>query len=60
MGEAIAFYGLSAFILGFAILVVTTRNTVHSVLFLVADFMFVAMLYVLLSAEVLAVIQVLV
>ena len=58
MGEAIAFYGFSAFILGFAILVVTTRNTVHSVLFLVANFMFVAMLYVLLSAEFLAVIQV--
>ena len=60
MGEAIAFYGLSAFILGFAILVVTTRNTVHCVLFLVANFMFVAMLYVLLRAEFLAVIQVLV
>ena len=60
MGEAIAFYGLSAFILGFAILVVTTRNTVHSVLYLVANFMVVAMLYVLLSAEFLAVIQVLV
>jgi NADH-quinone oxidoreductase subunit J len=60
MGEAIAFYTLSAFILGFAVLVVTARNTVHSVLFLVLNFLFVAALYVLLSAEFLAVIQVLV
>jgi NADH-quinone oxidoreductase subunit J len=60
MAEAIAFYTLSAFILGFAILVVTTRDTVHSVLFLVLDFLFVAALYVLLNAPFLAVIQVLV
>ena len=60
MGEAIAFYVLSAFILGFAVLVVTSRNTVHSVLFLVVNFLFVAMLYVLLGAQFLAVIQVLV
>ena len=60
MGEAIAFYTLSAFILGFAVLVVTTRDTVHSVLFLVLDFLFVAGLYVLLGAEFLAAIQVLV
>ena len=60
MGEAIAFYTLSAFILGFAMLVVTTKDTVHSVLFLVLDFLFVAALYVLLGAEFLAAIQVLV
>jgi NADH-quinone oxidoreductase subunit J len=60
MGEAIAFYTLSAFILGFAILVISTRNTVHSVLFLVLNFLFVAALYVLLGADFLAVIQVLV
>jgi len=60
MGEAIAFYTLSAFILGFAVLVVTTKDTVHSVLFLVLDFLFVAALYVLLAAPFLAVIQVLV
>jgi NADH-quinone oxidoreductase subunit J len=60
MGEAIAFYTISAFILLFAILVVTTKDTVHSVLFLVVDFLFVAALYVLLSAQFLAVIQVLV
>jgi NADH-quinone oxidoreductase subunit J len=60
MGEAIAFYFISACILGFAVLVVSTRDTVHSVLFLVLDFLFVASLYVLLGAQFLAVIQVLV
>ena len=60
MGEAIAFYTIAAFILGFAILVVTTKDTVHSVLFLVLDFLFVAALYVLLNAPFLAVIQILV
>ncbi len=60
MAEAIAFYSLAAFILGFAVLVITARNTVHSVLFLVANFLFVAALYVVLHAEFLAVIQVLV
>jgi len=60
MGEAITFYVLAAFILGFAVLVVSTRDTVHSVLFLVLDFLFVAALYVLLAAPFLAVIQILV
>ena len=60
MGEAIAFYTLSVLILGFAVLVVSARNTVHSVLFLVSTFLFVAALYVVLGAEFLAVIQILV
>jgi NADH-quinone oxidoreductase subunit J len=60
MGQAIAFYILSAFILFFAVMVVSTRDTVHSVLYLVADFLFVAALYVLLGAEFLAAIQLLV
>ena len=60
MGEAIAFYTLAAFILGFAIMVVTTKDTVHSVLYLVLDFLFVAALYVMLGAQFLAAIQVLV
>src|SRR5712692_2726107 len=60
MGEAIAFYFLSACILGFAVLVISTRDTVHSVLFLVLDFLFVAALYVLLGAQFVAVIQILV
>jgi NADH-quinone oxidoreductase subunit J len=60
MSEAIAFYTLAALILGFAVLVITARNTVHSVLFLVVNFLFVAALYAMLGAQFLAVIQVLV
>jgi NADH-quinone oxidoreductase subunit J len=60
MGQALAFYTLAAFILGFGVLVVTARNTVHSIMFLVVDFLFIAALYVLLGAQFLAVIQVVV
>jgi NADH-quinone oxidoreductase subunit J len=60
MAQAIAFYFISACILGFAVLVISTKDTVHSVLFLVLDFMFVAALYVLLGAAFLAAIQILV
>jgi NADH-quinone oxidoreductase subunit J len=60
MAEAFAFYVIGGFILAFATLVITTRDTVHSVLFLVVNFLFVAMLYVLLGAYFLSVIQVLV
>ncbi len=60
MAEAVAFYVLAALILLFAVLVITVRSTVHSVLFLVADFLCIAALYVLLQAQFLAVIQVLV
>ena len=60
MGTAIAFYFISACILGFAVLVISTKDTVHSVLFLVLDFLFVAALYVLLGAQFLAAIQILV
>ena len=60
MAETIAFYTLAILILGLAILVVTARNTVHSVLFLVMNFLCVAVIYVVLEAEFLAVIQILV
>ena len=60
MAQAIAFYVIAACILGFGVLVISTKDTVHSVLFLVLDFLFVAALYVLLGAEFLAAIQVLV
>ena len=60
MATAIAFYFISACILGFAVLVISTKETVHSVLFLVLDFLFVAALYVLLGAPFLAAIQILV
>jgi len=60
MATAIAFYVLAACILGFAVLVVTSTNPVHSVVFLVLDFLSVAALYVTLDAEFMAAIQVLV
>jgi NADH-quinone oxidoreductase subunit J len=58
MAEAVAFYVFAALILGFAVLVITARQTVHSVIFLVLDFLSIAALYVTLSAPFLAVIQV--
>ena len=60
MVEAAAFYILATLILGFGVLVITAKSTVHSVLFLVADFLCVAALYVTLRAPFLAVIQVMV
>jgi NADH-quinone oxidoreductase subunit J len=60
MGQAIAFYTIATFILIFALMVISTKDTVHSVLFLVLDFLFVAALYALLGAQFLAAIQVLV
>ena len=60
MLEAVVFYTLAAFILGFGVLVIAARNTVHSALFLIANFLCVAVLYVALGAEFVAVIQVLV
>ena len=60
MAETIAFYTLSVLILGLAVMVVTAKNTVHSVVSLVMTFLCVAALYVVLEAEFLAVIQILV
>ena len=60
MLEATVFYTLAVLILGLAILVISARSAVHSVLFLVVDFLLVAVLYVTLGAQFVAVIQVLV
>ena len=60
MAEAVAFYIVAALILGFGVLVITAKSAVHSILFLVADFLCVAALYVMLEAQFLAVIQVMV
>ena len=54
------FYTLAAMIVGLGILVISARSAVHSVLFLVLSFLLVAVLYVTLGAEFVAVIQVLV
>ena len=60
MAEAIAFYALAALILALGVMVITAKSPVHSVLFLVANFLCVAALYVALGAQFLAVIQVIV
>jgi NADH-quinone oxidoreductase subunit J len=58
--DAFVFYLLATLIVGLGILVITAKSAVHSVLFLVLDFLFVAALYVTLNAEFIAVIQVMV
>ena len=60
MAQAIVFYTLAVLILGFGVLVITARNTVHSILFLVVNFLFIAALYATLGAPFLSVIQVVV
>ena len=60
MAEAIVFWTLAVLILGLGIAVISARSAVHSVLFLVVNFLLVAVLYVMLNAEFVAVIQVLV
>ena len=57
---AIAFYVLSAVSIGSALAVVTARNPVHSVLFLILSFFSAAGLFVLLGAEFLAMLLVVV
>jgi NADH-quinone oxidoreductase subunit J len=56
----ITFYALASIILIFALLVVTARNTVYSILFLVVDFLAVALLYAAMNSMFVAAIQVLV
>ena len=58
--QAIAFYVLSVVMLGSAAAVVTQRNPVHSVLFLILSFFTAAGLFVLLGAEFLAMLLVVV
>jgi NADH-quinone oxidoreductase subunit J len=57
---AVAFYILGTFLVLSAWRVVTSRNLVHSAVFLALSFLCLAGIYVLLEAEFLAVIQVLV
>lgn len=60
MLEAVTFYTLAATILVFGILVVTVPNTIYSILFLIADFLAVALLYAAMNSLLMAAIQVLV
>jgi NADH-quinone oxidoreductase subunit J len=58
--QAIAFYLMAAATLGSAVAVVSAKNPVHSVLFLIASFFSAAGLFVLLGAEFLAMLLVVV
>jgi NADH-quinone oxidoreductase subunit J len=60
MFDALVFYTLAVMIVGLGVLVITARSAVHSVLFLVLDFLVIAALYITLNAEFLAVIQIMV
>src|SRR6266702_4131584 len=56
MLQGIAFYVFSAVIIASAVMVIASRNPVHSVLFLILAFFNAAALFVLLGAEFLALI----
>jgi NADH-quinone oxidoreductase subunit J len=60
MLTAIAFYVFSTVLIGAALMVIASRNPVHSVLFLILAFFNAAALFVLLGAEFLAMILVVV
>ena len=60
MAETLTFYTLAALILGFGIAVVVTKDTVHSILYLIGSFLAVALLYASMNSMFVAVIQVLV
>jgi NADH-quinone oxidoreductase subunit J len=60
MLQAIAFYVFAAVMIASALMVISARNPVHSVLFLILSFVNAAALFVLLGAEFLAMILVVV
>ena len=60
MIAALAFYAFAAVLIGSAVMVVTSRNPVHSVLFLILSFFNAAGLFLLAGAEFLAMILVIV
>ena len=58
--QAIAFYVFASVTISAGVMVISSRNPVHSVLFLILAFFNAAGLFVLLGAEFLAAIQILV
>jgi NADH-quinone oxidoreductase subunit J len=60
IGVVVAFWALSVITIGSALLVVLARNLIHAVVFLVLSFVGVAGLYVTLSADFVAVTQILI
>ena len=59
-GVVIAFWGLAAITVGSALMVAVVRNLVHAVLFLVLTLVGVAGLYITLSADFVAMVQILI
>ncbi len=59
-GPVIAFWVFAAVTVGGALLVAAVRNLVHAVLFLVLSFLGIAGLYIVLSADFVAVVQILI
>jgi len=60
MMHQIFFWGFALLAVFSALMVITRRNVVHSALFLISTFFWVAAIYILLEAELLAAIQILV
>ncbi len=60
LGFHLAFWSLAAVTLGGALLLVATRNLIHALIYLVLSFIGVAGLYLTLSAEFIAMVQILV
>jgi NADH:ubiquinone oxidoreductase subunit 6 (subunit J) len=60
MVTSIIFYVVAALIIFTALKMVLSTNLVHSALFMAATFMFIAIIYVLLNADYLAVVQVMI
>ena len=58
--QVVVFYILSGLIVGSAFMVVTLKNIFHSLLFLILCFFSIAGIYILLSAEFVAAVQVLI
>src|SRR3972149_5572664 len=58
-GSVVAFWALAALTVGSALMVVTVRNLIHAVVALIVSFLGIAGLYVTLSADFVAVTQVL-
>jgi len=60
IGSVVAFWALSVVTVGAALMVVAVRNLIHAVLFLILSFIGVACLYITLSADFVAITQILI
>src|SRR5947209_8130864 len=59
-GTVVAFWIMAAITVGWALMVVVVRNLIHAVVFLIVSFVGVAGLYITLSADFVAVTQILI